>query len=683
MSKNLLGNETSPYLLQHKDNPVHWRPWGTDAFDEARRSGRPVLLSVGYAACHWCHVMAHESFENAEIAALMNDLFVNIKVDREERPDIDNLYQTALSLLGEQGGWPLTMFLNPDGKPFWGGTYFPPEPRYGRMAFPQVLNRISEVYHGESERVQQNAMALSAAVARHAGPDTAAGSRPTLADLDTAADYALRLIDPVNGGTHGAPKFPQPALFRFLWRAYRRNRSEAHSGAVIRTLDALCQGGIYDHLGGGFARYSTDPVWLVPHFEKMLYDNAQLVDLLTEAWQITGSDLYAARIRETIAWVLRDMRVGESGTDDGDVSARYAFASAYDADSEGVEGQYYVWALDEITRVLGPEEASFFNMAYDVSAAGNWEGVTILNRSQAPDLLDAEGEARLAAARSKLLAHRGYRIPPLRDDKVLADWNGLMIAALARAAGVFNEPGWLAAARTAFDFIRGNHGESGRFFHSWRAGAARHPAVIDDYANMSRAALTLFEATGEADYLHQAENWVGIADTHYWDEQAGGYFLTADDTESLIARPKTIHDNAVPPGNGTMLEVLARLFHLTGKDAYRDRAEALVAAFAVSPADNYVLMPSLCMGLEALERPVQIVIADAGDAGDLLRAARDSAPPAHVLSVTTAESALPGGHPAVGKGPVDGVSAAYVCVGPTCGLPVTDPSLLREELARL
>ena len=677
MSKNLLGNETSPYLLQHKDNPVHWRPWGSEAFDEARRSGRPILLSVGYAACHWCHVMAHESFENAKIAALMNDLFVNIKVDREERPDIDNLYQTALSLLGEQGGWPLTMFLNPDGKPFWGGTYFPPEPRYGRMAFSQVLNRISEVYHEESERVQQNAAALSAAVARHAGPEAAAGAgRPTLADLDTAADYALRLIDPVNGGTHGAPKFPQPALFRFLWRAYRRNRSEAHSGAVIRTLDALCQGGIYDHLGGGFARYSTDPVWLVPHFEKMLYDNAQLVDLLTEAWQITGSDLYAARIRETIEWVLRDMKVG-------DPAAGYAFASAYDADSEGVEGQYYVWALDEIARVLGPEEASFFNRTYDVSAAGNWEGMTILNRSQAPDLLDAEGEARLAASRAKLLTHRSYRIPPLRDDKVLADWNGLMIAALARAAGVFDEPAWLEAACIAFDFIRSNHGESGRFHHSWRAGTARHPAIIDDYANMSRAALTLFEATGETDYLRQAEIWVGIADTHYWDDTAGGYFLTADDTESLIARPKTIHDNAVPPGNGTMLEVLARLFHLTGRIAYRDRAEALAAAFAVSPADTYVQMPSLCMGLETLERPVQIVIAYAGDAGDLLRAARESAPPAHVLSVTTAESALPDGHPAQGKGPVDGRSAAYVCVGPTCGMPVTDPNLLREELARL
>ncbi len=627
--------------------------------------------------------MAHESFENPDIAALMNDLFVNIKVDREERPDIDTLYQTALSLLGEQGGWPLTMFLNPDGKPFWGGTYFPPEPRYGRMAFPQVLTRIAKVYREESERVQQNAAALSAAVARHAVPDRAAsGSRPTLADLDAAADYALRLVDPVNGGTHGAPKFPQPALFRFLWRAYRRTRSEALHGAVIRTLDALSQGGIYDHLGGGFARYSTDPVWLVPHFEKMLYDNAQLVDLLTEAWQVTGSDLYEARIRETIDWLMRDMKVGQPGQED-DLSTQYAFASAYDADSEGVEGQYYVWDLDEVARILGPEEASYFNTAYDVSASGNWEGMTILNRSRAPVLLDAEGEDRLAAARAKLLAHRENRVPPLRDDKVLADWNGLMIASLARAAGVFDEPGWLEAARTAFDFICRNHGEAGRLHHSWRAGTARHPAVIDDYANMSRAALSLFEATGEADYLRRAEKWVEIADTHYWDTEAGGYFLTADDTESLIARPKTVHDNAVPPGNGVMLEVLARLFHLTGKAAYRDRAEDLIAAFAVSPPDNYVMMPSLCMGLEALERPVQIVIAAAAGTDALLRAARGSAPPAHVLTVITSETVLPEGHPAQGKGPVDGRAAVYVCVGPTCGLPVTDANLLREELARL
>ncbi len=684
MSKNLLSDETSPYLLQHQDNPVHWRPWGAEAFAEARHSGRPILLSVGYAACHWCHVMAHESFEDPQTAALMNAHFVNIKVDREERPDIDNIYQTALALLGEHGGWPLTMFLNADGEPFWGGTYFPPTPRYGRPAFSEILNRIAEVHREQPDRIAENAAKLSAAVAESTAPAATGEGRLDLAQLDTAAEYALRLVDHVQGGTHGAPKFPQPGFFRFLWRAHRRNHSESHLAAVTRTLGAICQGGIYDHLGGGFARYSTDAAWLVPHFEKMLYDNAQILELLAETWQITGSDLYAVRARETVEWLLRDMRVWEPGADPADPDAIYAFASAYDADSEGVEGQYYIWTPDEITRVLGPEEGSLFNTSYGVSVGGNWEGVNILNRSHASGLPPAEDESRLAEARAKLLAHRQMRVPPLCDDKVLADWNGLMIAALARAAGIFDRPDWLDAARTAFAFILRNHGESGRLRHSWRDGKARHPSVLDDYANLCRAALFLFEATAEEAYLAQAVAWTEIANSRYWDETGGGYYLTADDTESLIARPKTIHDNAVPPGNGTMVEVLAKLFHLTGDTSYRDRAENLLAAFAVSPADQYVMMATLCMGFEALERPVQVVIAGEDvDAAGLLTAARQAAPPAHVLLRARPGSDLPSGHPAQGKGPVDGQAAAYVCVGPTCGLPITDPSLLREELTRL
>ncbi|HEX6119011.1 MAG TPA: thioredoxin domain-containing protein, partial [Dongiaceae bacterium] len=396
---NRLSAETSPYLLQHKDNPVDWWAWGEAALAEARSSNRPILLSVGYAACHWCHVMAHESFEDPQIAALMNKLYVNIKVDREERPDLDQIYQQALALLGQQGGWPLTMFLTPEGRPFWGGTYFPPASRWGRPGFADVLATLAETYAAEPDKVQKNVEGLRQAMAKLAAPQ--AGGAISMEVTDRIAERLLEEVDLQQGGIGSAPKFPQVPLFHLFWRAFKRTKDKRFRDAVTITLTRMCQGGIYDHLGGGFARYSVDANWLVPHFEKMLYDNAELMVLLTLVWQETRDPLYAARVREIVGWLEREMLAApDPGPNEhGD----RAFAASLDADSEGVEGRFYVWSETEIDEVLGTE-SPFFKQHYDVNAAGNWEGHAILNRSQRPALLDEAGEARLAAARGKLLA---------------------------------------------------------------------------------------------------------------------------------------------------------------------------------------------------------------------------------------------------------------------------------------
>jgi len=672
--RNRLGEETSPYLLQHKDNPVHWQAWGPDALAEARRENKPILLSVGYAACHWCHVMAHESFEKAATAALMNDLYVNIKVDREERPDLDAIYQAALALLGQQGGWPLTMFLTPDAKPFWGGTYFPPEERWGRPGFPQVLKGIAEAYRNDAERVGQNVTALGEALAKLAEPKSGAPASPEI--LDRIAERLLQEVDMQHGGIGGAPKFPQVPVFELLWRAGKRSGERRYPDAVHLTLLRMSQGGIYDHLGGGFARYATDAEWLVPHFEKMLYDNAALLELLRHGWQDTAAPLYEQRIRETVGWLLREMRA--AAAPDGS----RAFASALDADSEGEEGKFYVWSEAEIDAALGAD-AALFKQHYDVTPGGNWEGHTILNRSAEPDFRDAATEEKLAACRATLLKRRDKRIRPGWDDKVLADWNGLMIAALAKAADVFAEPGWLAAAREAFDFVRTQMTVDGRLRHSWREGKARHPASLDDYANMARAALILGELTNDKGYVSQAENWVGVLDRHYWDKAAGGYFFAADDTKDVILRNKSAVDHATPAGNATMVEVLARLFYLTGKSAYRDRADALMGAFAGEIQKNFFPLASFLNASEFAQNALQIVIVGQrgeADTDALLITLRAHSLPDLVLSVIEPEEQLPDSHPAAGKGQEKGRATAYICRGTVCSLPLTDPTAFDKAL---
>ena len=677
MAENRLGEETSPYLLQHKDNPVHWQAWNAETLAAAKAEDKPILLSIGYAACHWCHVMAHESFENPAIAAQMNDNFVNIKVDREERPDLDAIYQNALALTGEQGGWPLTMFLTPDGEPFWGGTYFPPEPRWGRAGFPQILAAIAGAYRDQRDTVLKNVVALREGLVRATRPQAGDGTATELSRelFDRIAERLLREVDPLNGGIGTAPKFPQCGIFELLWRAWKRSRLEPYREAVLRTLTTISQGGIYDHLGGGYARYATDSHWLVPHFEKMLYDNAELVSLLALVWQETGDPLYGERIAETIGWLEREM-----------VDPQGAFYSSLDADSEHEEGKFYVWSEAEIDAVLG-DRTGLFKRFYDVDEGGNWEGRTILNRLAHPALADAATEAELAHCRQLLLAARAPRVRPGLDDKVLADWNGLMIAALAEAGRAFARADWVSLGERAFAFIaREMSGPDGRLRHSWREGQARHPASVDDYANLCRAALALYEATADAAYLAQARRWVAVLDRHHWDGAAGGYFFAADDTADLIARVKSAADAAVPSGNGTMVGVLTRLALLTGEDAYRRRAEAIVAVFAGEVGRNFFPLATLINNAELAQRPVQIVLVGQRDdpgLAALRRAVYGLSLPNRVVIEIAPGEALPADHPAHGKGLVGGRAAAYVCDGPVCSLPLTEPQALVDTLAAL
>ena len=673
VASNLLAAETSPYLLQHKDNPVHWRSWGPEALREAKQAGKPILLSVGYAACHWCHVMAHESFEDPDTAKVMNELFVNIKVDREQRPDIDAIYQATLALLGQHGGWPLTMFLMPDGEPFWGGTYFPPSPRFGRPSFVQILRRIDEIYRSSGDVVTKNRTALVSALkqlsqSRHDGDLTAA-------DLDHAATTLLEQIDPAHGGIAGAPKFPQVPILELLTRASGRTGDQRYGEAMLLTLRRMSQGGLYDHLGGGYARYSIDERWLVPHFEKMLYDNAQILDLLRLAWQQTGDSLFEMRAHETVAWLLREM-VTENG----------AFAATLDADSEGREGKYYVWDMAEISDILGPR-AELFAVVYGATDHGNWEGTTILNRLGALELGSDKDEQVLAACRAELLKARQRRVRPGWDDKVLVDWNGLMIAALANAGATFDEPGWIAAATRAYAFITtsmtDDTGGGGRLCHSHRDGKSQHTAMLDDYAAMARAAIVLFEITGDSRLVDDAKRWCAILDSHYWDHDNGGYLYTADDAEALILRTRTGADNVTPSGNGIIAGVLARLHYLTGEAGYRDRAEAVLTAFGGATAHNPMAHATLLNSFESLNRMVQIIIVGKRDDGNtraLLRHVFETAIPDRLVSVVAGTGDLPANHPAYGKTAVDNWSTAYVCVAQTCSLPITSVDDLRPLL---
>ena len=669
MPQNELDRETSPYLLQHKDNPVHWSAWGDAAFERARAENKPILLSVGYAACHWCHVMAHESFEDPNISAVMNDLMINIKVDREERPDIDTIYQSALSMLGERGGWPLTMFLTPEGEPFWGGTYFPPTARYGRPGFSDVLTAVANTFTSEPERVQKNVDALKEGLAQLSQPMAGDGISADL--TDQVARRLLNEIDTARGGIKGAPKFPQTGIFEQLWRAWQRTGDKAFKDAVTVSLDNICQGGIYDHLRGGFSRYSVDEMWLAPHFEKMLYDNAELIDLLTLVWQETKSPLYEQRISETVEWLKAEM-IEEGG----------GIASSLDADSEGEEGKFYVWSAADVSKLLG-EDAAEFSRIYDVDGHGNWEEKTILNRLHTMPHLDAETEIRMSKCREILLAERDNRIRPGKDNKVLADWNGLIIAALAFASQTFKRPEWLSIAQDAYAFVQTNMTANDRMLHSWCAGEARHPATLDDHANMARAAVALYESTGGSEYLDDAHKFTGQIDTHYKDEN-GGYFFAANDTPNLISRTKNANDNATPSGNGTLVGVFARMYYLTGDETYRARAENIIKAFAGEVARNFFPLSTLLNSNELLNRGLQIVII--GDRADsstiaLLDALENHSLPDRVLNVIATAQHLPSGHPATGKDQIDGKPTAYICEGPVCSLPMTTPEALSAFLA--
>ncbi|MFA5949194.1 MAG: thioredoxin domain-containing protein [Hyphomicrobium sp.] len=668
MSENRLRHETSPYLLQHQDNPVHWWAWGPDALAEAKRSGKPILLSVGYAACHWCHVMAHESFEDAGTASVMNELFVNIKVDREERPDIDAIYMGALHRLGQQGGWPMTMFLDCDARPFWGGTYFPKTSGWGRPAFVDVLHRVAEIFQSEPEKVSINAKALVGALSESDEKSHAADVTDALLRELTAR--MARAIDPVHGGIAGAPKFPQWTFFWLLWRGAIRYRNEAAKSAVITTLEHMCQGGIYDHLGGGFARYSVDERWLVPHFEKMLYDNALLVDLMTEVWRETKNPLLKARIAETIGWLEREM-IAEGG----------GFAASLDADSEGKEGKFYVWSAAEISSVLGQDDAAVFSRTYGVTPAGNFEGRTILNRLESQELLAPDDEARLGLMRQKLLEARTQRIRPGWDDKVLADWNGLTIAALARAGRVFDHAHWVTLADEAFTFVAEKMTVGDRLVHSYRNGRGQAPATASDYANMIWAALRLFQVTSAPKYLNAARRWTEVLDTHYWLEPRGGYATTADDTSDVIVRLRSGTDDATPSANAMMVSNLASLALLTGERSYLERAEETLASFRAGLARNLLGHTGLlAASLDLLAPQLIVVVGDDGGPANLTRQVTALSLPGALEFFLKSSIAAIGPPALAGKTAVQEKPTAYICNGPQCSAPTTDAGLLTAIL---
>ncbi|WP_186420470.1 thioredoxin domain-containing protein [Bosea sp. CS1GBMeth4] len=661
---NRLKHAASPYLLQHQNNPVDWWEWTAEAFAEARASDRPVLLSIGYAACHWCHVMAHESFENPAIAAVMNELFVNIKVDREERPDIDHVYMSALHTLGEQGGWPLTMFLDSEGAPFWGGTYFPPTSRYGRPGFIDVLRQIATLYRSDRGRIVRNAAAIGEAL-QQSLQRGAAGGEP---DLDHIAGQVARRFDRDHGGLGGAPKFPNPGLIELLWRHGARNGDEASRDTANRTLVQMARGGIHDHLGGGFARYAVDERWLVPHFEKMLYDNAQLLPLYALEAARTGDPLLLDAADGIVAWLRHDMLLPEG-----------AFAASLDADSDGEEGKFYVWTLDELNEALGPEDAAVVARHYDVSAGGNWEGHAILNRLDTPDPTP-EIAASLAGLRARLLAVRSQRVPPGRDDKILADWNGLMIAGLVRASGLLGREDWIDLAAQAFYFVSESMPDGDGLAHSYRAGRLITPGFALDHAAMADAALALHDATGDRHYLALAARWSAHLDRHYREADSGLLRMTRSDSAALPVIPRPTHDDAVPNANGLHAANLLRLAAQAGLPADRERADQFLAVILAAAAQAPLAHGSALNAYDLARNGVEIVLA--GPKRDGFRKAALALPHPTTMLVDCPEpDVLPPDHPAHAYARQAGAGAAFVCLHGRCLPPVTDPDRLREAVA--
>ncbi|WP_295813859.1 thioredoxin domain-containing protein [uncultured Nitratireductor sp.] len=648
-AKNLLANETSPYLLQHKDNPVHWRPWSAAALEEARETGKPILLSVGYAACHWCHVMAHESFEDPGIAATMNRHFVNVKVDREERPEIDQIYMAALSATGEQGGWPLTMFLDSDGKPFWGGTYFPPDQRYGRPGFPQVLEAVNTAWQNKRTELLQSAEALRSHVKARLSPH-AAGSGSPEETLETMAKSIQAMMDTSHGGLRGAPKFPNTPFMRVLWLNGRKRGDTLQLEAVVKSVKSMLSGGIYDHVGGGLARYATDERWLVPHFEKMLYDNAQLLRLLCWLYGSTDDQSFRMRIEETVGWLLREMRLAGGG-----------FASSLDADTQGVEGQTYLWTEQQIRTVLGPQADRFLDV-FSLASPPNWEGAPILHRLNRSDHLGAEEESALRGMLDTLLAVRDKRPQPGCDDKVLVDWNGLAISALAEAGRILTRTDWIDAARNAFRFVTESMMDR-RLPHSIRAGKSVFPGLSSDYACMISAAAALYQATGEADFLRQGHAWLEQLDTWYADEARSGYYLTASDASDLPMRIRGDVDEAVPSATSQIIEALLGLSVLECDRLNAHLAKVAGSALGRARSQTYG-QAGIVYAAALAQQPMKLVMVEPEEDQVFVPVANRTLDPQRFDIVVTAAQDIPHMPGDITIDPAR--RAAYLCVGQTC-----------------
>ena len=687
---NRLINETSPYLLQHAHNPVDWYAWGEAALARARDEDKPIFLSIGYSACHWCHVMERESFENAQTAAMMNELFVNIKVDREERPDLDSIYMEAVTAMTQQGGWPMSVFLTPNGEPFYGGTYYPPEPRYGMPSFQQVLMSVADAYENRGAQVREQAQRLTAQLARTALLDATAQDLGVEV-LDEALANLRQYFDEYEGGFGQQPKFPQPMTLDFAMSQYARTGDPEALYMAELTLEKMAQGGIYDQLGGGFHRYSVDAIWLVPHFEKMLYDNSQLLRSYLHMWQITQKPLFLRIVNETIDYVLREMTAPAGG-----------FYSTQDADSEGEEGKFFVWSPAEIETLLGAENARLFNAHFGVSPRGNFEGHNILNINMTlADVARRFGKTEQAVAavtaegKHALFAARELRIKPARDEKVLTEWNGLMIHALADCGAVLGRADALDAARKAANFVLDKMSQpDGKLYRSWtppqpspqengrQRGGARFNAYLEDYAAFIRSLIALYEATFELRWLGEASRLTQLMLSQFGDEERGGFFQTGVDHEQLVVRRKDFIDNAIPSGNSLAAEALLRLSVLTGNQEYRQRATAILLMMKEAMAQQPTGFGRLLGVLNALLSPSQevAVVGDPQEAAThaLLDQVRQRYLPTTVLALKhpNEESMLP---LLEGRTLVDGKAAAYVCENYACQLPVTTA----EALGRL
>jgi uncharacterized protein len=680
---NRLANETSPYLLQHKDNPVDWYPWGEEALERAREEDKPILLSIGYSACHWCHVMERESFEDEATARIMNEHFVNIKVDREERPDLDSIYMSAVQALTRGGGWPMTVFLTPDGSPFYGGTYFPPVSRGGMPSFKGVLTSLADAYENRRDEVLRSAQSvrdylravtIDAAIPKSSSPGTDL--------LERAAESLVSQLDRRFGGFGGAPKFPQAMNLEALLRHWRRTGDLAALSGVEDTLRAMAGGGIYDQLGGGFHRYSVDEYWLVPHFEKMLYDNALLSRLYLEAYQATGDDFFRRVAEETLDYVLRDMISPEGG-----------FYSAEDADSEGEEGKFYVWTPEEVEASLDPEDARLAMRFWDVTERGNFEGKNILNVPRPPEAVAAEFDLspeelreRIAKIRSRLFAVREGRVRPARDEKILSAWNGLMLRSFALAARVTGREDYREAAERNAAFLLEELKEGGRLRRSYKDGRARFNGYLEDYAMVADGLVALYEATFETRWLVEADSLCDAISELFWDAEKGVFYDTPADHEELVTRPRDVYDNAAPSGTSVATDVLLKLALLLDRDDYRRRAESILEELSGGIEQLPGAFGRLLAALDfSVSEPREVAIVGDPEAPDT-RSLIDAVYARYLPNKVVAGRA-PDDEEATGLVPLlanrpapDGRARAYVCVRYACQSPTTDPTELLEQL---
>jgi len=682
-SRNRLALETSPYLLQHADNPVDWYPWGPEALERARAEGKPILLSVGYSACHWCHVMAHESFEDDATAALMNELFVNVKVDREERPDIDRIYQTAHQMLTQRGGgWPLTMFLSPvDHRPFFGGTYFPPQPKFGMPAFREVLTRVARYYREHGEDIRRQGDALVEVFGQMLPAPAADATALSRAPIAAARETLQRDFDGRFGGFGGAPKFPHPLNLEFLLRVWHASANEDPPDLqalymATLTLTRMAEGGLYDQLGGGFCRYSVDQYWMIPHFEKMLYDNGQLLAVSAQAAVATGEALFRRITAETADWMRRDMEHADGG-----------FYSTLDADSEGHEGQFYVWTREEARSHLDEREYAVLSRRFGLDREANFEGrwhlhsyESLARVAELEGLGESEAEAALDSARGKLLTVRNRRVWPARDEKILTAWNGLAISGLAAAARALGRDEYVDSAARAVDFLRRHCWHDGRLLAVYKDGRSRFPAYLDDHAFLAWGLLELLQARWHGPWLEWATELADAMLAHFEDREGGGFFFTADDHESLILRPKTFGDDATPAGNGVAARVLLRLGYLLAEPRYLDAAERSLRA-SWSLIERYPhAHTSLLLALDEYTSPAPVIVVR-GAAADVTfwRAELDKLfdPRRAVFAIPSDAASLPGA--LADKRPGTGV-VAYLCRGTTCSPPLTSLGELLRAL---